>query len=152
MTLLMVTEVCMKRAVLGLAAVGLALGGAVAAVASPAEGGIPQLESSGVEFSGGHYKLNRPGVNHGAFEWRGRLTDTLVADRHNVYVDVQVQGHDWVRYYGKQRSSVLLRQSNWNGAQRYIGEAKLRVCRDRGSLHPDNCAPLQTFSHDWDRG
>nr|WP_253267817.1 hypothetical protein [Streptomyces asoensis] len=142
----------MKRAVLGLAAVGLMFGGAVAAVASPAEGGIPHLESAGVEFSGGYYKLNRPGVNHGAFEWWGRITDTIAGDRHNVYVEVQVQGHDWVRYYGKQRSSVRLHQSNWDGAQRYISRAKLRVCRDRGTLRPDNCAPLETFTHDWDRG
>lgn len=143
----------MKRAVLGLAALGLAFGGAVGAVAaSPSKGNIPLLESPGVEFAGGQYKLNPPGVNHGAFEWRGRLSDAIATDRHNVYVEVKVQGRDWVRYYGKQRSSVQLHRSDWNGAQRYIGKAELRVCRDRGSLRPDNCAPLQTFTHDWDRG
>ncbi|MFE1923479.1 hypothetical protein ACFW91_13035 [Streptomyces asoensis] len=142
----------MKRAALGLAAVGLMFGGTVAAVAySPAQGPIPNLDSPGVEFTSGHYKLNRPGVNHGAFEWWGRLSDTIMTDRHNVYVEVKVQGHGWVRYYGKQRGSVWLHRSNWNGAQRYIGEAKFRVCRDRGTLRPDNCAPLQTLTHDWDR-
>ncbi|GGS04030.1 hypothetical protein GCM10010269_48580 [Streptomyces humidus] len=143
----------MKKAVLGLAALGLVFSGAVAAfAASPAKGSIPRLQSPGVEFAGGHYKLNRPGVNHGAFEWWGRLSDTIVTDRHNVYVEVKVQGHDWVRYYGKQRSSVQLHRSEWNGAQRYIALAELRACRDRGSLRPDNCARLQTFTHDWDRG
>ncbi|MFE7929678.1 hypothetical protein ACFU6S_13200 [Streptomyces sp. NPDC057456] len=149
---LIVTEAWMKRAVLGLAAVGLVLGGAVAAFASPMQGEIPTLEPQGVEFSHGKYKFNRPGTNHGAFEWRGQLKDTIASDRHNVYVEVKIQGHSWVRYYGKQRRSVQLHQSNWDGAQRYTGKAKLRVCRDRGSLRPDNCAPEQEFFYDWDHG
>ncbi|MCX4761995.1 hypothetical protein OG562_13635 [Streptomyces sp. NBC_01275] len=149
---LLVMEVCMKRAVLGLAAAGLVLSAAVTAFASPVKGTIPNLDPQGVEFSNGKYKFNRPGVNHGAFEWWGQLKDTIAADRHNVYVEVKIQGHDWVRYYGKQRSSVRLHHSNWDGAQRYTGKAKLRVCRDRGALRPDNCAPEQGYSYDWDRG
>ncbi|MEU9432089.1 hypothetical protein [Streptomyces sp. NPDC048252] len=142
----------MKRAVLGLAAVGLMFGGAVAAPATPVGGELPAFESTGVEFSSGKYKFNRPGVNHGAFEWWGQLTDTSPGDRHNVYAEVKVQGHDWVRYYGKQGRSVRLHKSNWDGAQRYTAKVRFRVCRDRGALRPNNCAPVRLYTHDWDRG
>ncbi|MDQ0580884.1 hypothetical protein [Streptomyces rishiriensis] len=146
----MVTEAWMKRAVLGLAAVGLMFGGVVAAPTSPVQGKIPKLTPLGADFSYGKYKFNRPGINHGAFEWWGHLKDTIATDRHNVYIEVKVHGHGWVRYYGKQRSSVRLHESNWDGAQRYTGKIKLRVCRDRGTLRPDNCAPEQEFAYDWD--
>ncbi|WP_078890445.1 hypothetical protein [Streptomyces maremycinicus] len=142
----------MKRVALGLAAVGLMLGGAVAASHSPVEGTLPAFASTGVEFSGGKYKFNRPGVNHGAFEWRGQLKDTSSVDGHNVYAEVKVQGHDWVRYYGKQGRAVRLHESNWDGAQRYTAKAGFRVCRDRGALRPNNCAPTRIYTHDWDRG
>ncbi|GGQ47021.1 hypothetical protein [Streptomyces asoensis] len=141
----------MKRAALGLAAVGLMFGGTVAAVAySPVQGKIEAATPLGAAFSGGKYKFNRPGINHGSFEWSGHLADTDANDRHNVYVEVKVHGHGWVRYYGKQRRSVWLHKSNWDGAQRYTGKVKLRVCRDRGALRPDNCAPEQNFLYNWD--
>ncbi|WP_340379753.1 hypothetical protein U5640_30665 [Streptomyces sp. SS7] len=149
---LAITEVGMKKVVLGLAAAGLVLSAGVTAFASPSKGGIELLESDGIAFSQGWYKFNRPGVNHGAFEWSGLLTDAMANDGHNVYVDVRIEGHDWVRYYGKQRRSVRLHKSNWAGAQRYTGHARLRACRDRGSLRPDNCAAEQILSHNWDRG
>ncbi|GAB7108230.1 hypothetical protein JCM4814A_65440 [Streptomyces phaeofaciens JCM 4814] len=141
----------MKKVVLGVAALGLMFSAAVAAFASPQKADIPTLETDGVKFSAGKYEFNRPGVNHGAFEWKGRLTDALSEDRHNVYVEVKIHGHDWVRYYGKQGGSVRLHKSNWDGAQRYTGKARLRVCRDRGSLRPDNCAPVKVLSYNWDR-
>ncbi|MGW0943448.1 hypothetical protein ACWD4O_12985 [Streptomyces sp. NPDC002623] len=148
----MVTEACVKRLVLGVASVGLVLSAAVAAFASPENGSIPLLDTDGVEFREGKYQFNRPGVNHGAFEWWGLLEDKFATDGHNVYVEVKVHGHEWVRYYGKQRGTVRLHKSNWDGAQRYTGETRLRVCRDRGSLHPDNCARTKKFIHNWDRG
>ncbi|MGQ4328541.1 hypothetical protein [Streptomyces hayashii] len=147
-----VTEVRVKKAVLGLAALGLVFSGAVAAFASPVGGEMPAIASQGVAFSNGKFQFNPPGINHGAFEWRGRLTDAVPNDGHNVYVEVKVAGHDWVRYYGKQRRSVQLHASNWDGAQRYTGRVMFRVCRDRGSLRPDNCAPTRLYTHNWDRG
>ncbi|MFF6801015.1 hypothetical protein [Streptomyces sp. NPDC012616] len=142
----------MKRTVLGAASVALVLSAAVAAFASPVKGEIPALETAGVAFTEARYQFNRPGVNHGAFEWWGRLEDALPNDRHNVYVEVKVQGHGWVRYYGKQRGVVQLHKSNWNGAQRYTGKARIRACRDRGSLRPDNCIRSRGLAYDWDRG
>jgi hypothetical protein len=139
----------MKKALIGAVAAGLMLtasGTAVAAWGTP----IPDLTSAGVRFSEGEYKLHGPASNHGAFEWKGRLTDGNGGDGHNVYVHVRVEGHDWLKYYGKQRRSVYMHHSNWDGAQRYTSEARIRACRDRGSFHPDNCSHEQAYFQDRD--
>jgi hypothetical protein len=128
-----------KNVVVGLVAAGVFAGGAGVAVAASWHG-LPDRESGGVLFHKAQYRLNEPGVNHGSFEWRGSLTDADHGDGHNVYVLVKVSGHDWVRYNGKQRKTVKLHHSNWDGAERYTSDASLRACRDRGSLNPDNCS------------
>jgi hypothetical protein len=145
------TEVRMKRAMAGVVAAGLLLMGAgVALAAQQPQGNIPLLDTRGVEFVQGRYKFNPPGTNHGAFEWSGVLRDIDTTDGHNVYVQVRVEGHRWARYYGKQQREVRMHHSNWSGAQQYTNDAKIRVCRDRGSLRPDNCSPTQSFHYDRD--
>jgi hypothetical protein len=136
----------MKRAIIGAVTAGLILTAAGTALAVQS-GPIPRLDSGGVEFTDGKFKFNPPGTNHGAFEWSGRLTDLFNNDGHNVYMQVRVEGHSWVRYNGKQRGSVWMHHSNWDGAQRYTDDAKIRACRDRGSLRPDNCSDIKSFSH-----
>ncbi|WP_215455332.1 hypothetical protein [Streptomyces sp. ATCC 21386] len=136
----------MKRAMAGVVAAGLLLTGAGVALAAQ-KGSIPHLDTRGVEFLQGHYKFNPPGTNHGSFEWSGLLKDDDADDGHNVYVQVRVEGHGWARYYGKQRRTVRVHHSDWSGAQQYTDNAELRVCRDRGSLRPDNCSPTESFSY-----
>ncbi|WP_063807152.1 hypothetical protein [Streptomyces scabiei] len=136
----------MKKALVAMVAAGLVLTGAGAALAAQ-QGEIPALESGGVEFLKGEYRFNPPGINHGSFEWNGLLKDSLPEDGHNVYVQVRVEGHGWARYYGKQRSTVQLRHADWSGSRRYTDDARIRACRDRGSLRPDNCSPTQSFSY-----
>lgn len=145
----MITEVRMKRAMAGMVAAGLILTGAGTALAAQ-KGRVPVLTSAGVAFERGTYKFNPPGTDHGSFEWAGDLSDAYPEDGHNVYVQIGVEGHGWARYYGKQRSTVRLRHSDWSGAQRYTDNAKLRVCRDRGSLRPDNCSPTKRFAYTLD--
>ncbi|MBP5863823.1 hypothetical protein F3K20_14030 [Streptomyces scabiei] len=136
----------MKRAAVGvLVAAGLIFTAAGAALAAE-QGEIPRLQAPGAAFVDGRYKFNPPGTNHGSFEWAGILKDTNLRDGHNVYVQVRVEGHGWARYYGKQRSAVRLHHSNWSGSQRYTDDAAIRVCRDRGALHPDNCSRTEHFS------
>ncbi|MET7455381.1 hypothetical protein ABZT03_26505 [Streptomyces sp. NPDC005574] len=98
-------------------------------------------------FEHGSYRFNPPARNHGSFEWSGYLRDALPDDRHNGYVQVRVEGHDAVRYYGKQRAVKFMHHSNWSGAQRYTDDAYLRVCRDTGALRPDNCTLEQHFHY-----
>lgn len=136
----------MKTVMVGLAAVGLLLVDAGAASVGR-QGSIPVLRSAGVQFTNGAYVFHPPGVDHGSFEWSGRLTDTYPEDGHSVYVQVSVEGHGWARYYGKQGGSVWMRRSDWSGVRRYTDEAMIRVCRDRGSVRRDNCSPVQRYSY-----
>ncbi|MEH0633585.1 MULTISPECIES: hypothetical protein [Streptomyces] len=136
----------MKKSLVGMVAAGLLLTGAGVALAEQ-HGSIPKVTTRGAEFSQGRYQFNPPGTNHGSFEWSGLLRDANASDGHNVYVQVRVEGHGWARYYGKQRRTVRVRHSDWSGAQQYTDNAELRVCRDRGSLRPDNCSPTKSFSY-----
>ncbi|MEV4446115.1 hypothetical protein [Streptomyces mirabilis] len=134
----------MKTAMAGVVAAGVFLVGA----GTPMAGSwnrLPRLTPTGVQFAQGQYRFNEAAQNHGSFEWSGQLKDALPGDNNNVYMLVRVEGHDWVRYNGKQRQTVFLHHSNWDGAQQYTDDADLRACRDRGTLRPDNCSPTRHF-------
>ncbi|MFJ9018862.1 hypothetical protein ACIRPU_02565 [Streptomyces sp. NPDC102259] len=135
----------MKKALAGVMAAAF-LAGAGTALGAEGWRDMPNLHSSGVDFLGGEHRFNAAGENHGAFEWKGRLKDAAPEDGHNVYVLVRVESHGWVRYNGKQRKTVPLHHSNWDGAQRYTDDAEIKACRDRGSLHPDNCSHTKRYS------
>ncbi|MFE9449485.1 hypothetical protein [Streptomyces sp. NPDC006739] len=128
----------MKKVVVGVVAAGVFLAGVGTALAS-AWRPLPDLLTTGAYFQHGNYQFNPPERNHGSIEWNGFLTDGDPNDGHNGYMEVRVEGHDWVRYYGKQGKRVYLHHSNWDGAQRYTDNAYLRTCRDKGAIHPDNC-------------
>ncbi|MFG2365216.1 hypothetical protein ACGFY3_26815 [Streptomyces mirabilis] len=134
----------MKTAMVGVVAAGVFLVGA----GTPMVGSwhkLPRLTPTGAQFAQGQYRFNETAQNHGSFEWSGQLKDALPGDNNNVYMLVRVEGHDWVRYNGKQRQTVFLHHSNWDGAQQYTDDADLRACRDRGTLRPDNCSPTRHF-------
>ncbi|MER7685796.1 hypothetical protein [Streptomyces sp. NPDC097610] len=134
----------MKTAMVGVVAAGVFLVGAGTSMAG-AWHELPRMKPTGAQFDQGQYRFNAAAQNHGAFEWAGQLKDALPDDNNNVYMQVRVEGHDWVRYNGKQRQTVFLHHSNWDGAQQYTDDADLRACRDRGSLRPDNCSPTRHF-------
>ncbi|MET9102658.1 hypothetical protein [Streptomyces antibioticus] len=138
----------MKKVLVGVLTAAAFLAGAGTAAATVDWSGLPLLKSSGVRFVEGEYLFNPATRNHGAFEWKGKLKDAAPRDGHNVYVQVRIESHNWVRYNGEQGRTVLLHHSNWDGAQRYTEDAEIRACRDRGSLRPDNCSRTKTLSSD----
>ncbi|MFD7133951.1 hypothetical protein [Streptomyces sp. NPDC059894] len=141
----------MKKVLVGAAAAVLFCTG-VGTAAADAWHRLPDMRPDGVLFFEGQYQFNPPERNHGAFEWRGKLQDTLPDDGHNVYMQARAEGHGWSRYNGKQRRTVSLHHSNWDGAQRYTDNAEIRACRDRGSLRPDNCSPVaERHGPEWAR-
>ncbi|MFE1378344.1 hypothetical protein ACFW6S_05260 [Streptomyces sp. NPDC058740] len=103
------------------------------------------LRTTGAKFSG-DYLWEPKNANHGAFHFRGQLRDDEATDGHNVYIQAKVQGYDWSRFYGVQRKDVYVDRLVYDGAARYSTEAQIRVCRDRGSLRPDNCSPTRFFT------
>ncbi|MDU8997523.1 MULTISPECIES: hypothetical protein [Streptomyces] len=128
----------MKKSWAGVVAAGVFLTGAGTAAAA-AWHELPEMTVQGVYFYEGRYKFNPPGQNHGAFEWAGYLHDAVARDGHNVYMQVRVEGHGAVRYYGKQGRTVSLHKSNWDGAQQYTDDAYIRACVDRGAAQSDLC-------------
>ncbi|WBO66487.1 hypothetical protein [Streptomyces camelliae] len=135
----------MKKAVVGLLAAGVFLAGVGTAFAA-SWNDLGTREISGAVLTEGHYRFNPPERNHGSFEWEGSLRDKNAGDGHNGYVRVRVEGHDWVRYYGKQGKTVHLHHSNWEGSQRYTDDADLNVCVDNAALARDECSRDQHIS------
>ncbi|MEU5630552.1 hypothetical protein ACH47C_02795 [Streptomyces rishiriensis] len=135
----------MNRTVAGVLAVGLLLAGMGSAVADSWRP-IKATTTTGAAFESAEHRFNPPERDRGSFEWRGNLRDDDYGDGHSVYLQVRVEGYSWVRYDGKQRQSVRLHHSMRAGAQRHTDHAEIRVCRNRGSLHPDNCSPVRKFS------
>lgn len=123
---------------------GLLVGGVGAAVADGWRT-LPVLWTAGAEFSRGDYKWEPKGQNRGGFHFRGTLSDIKPDDGHNVYVQVKVEAYGWNRLNGVQRKSVKLDKVVWDGAAQYTSTADIRVCRDRGSLRPDNCSHTQSY-------
>lgn len=134
----------MRKLAVGALAAGLFAIGAGTAVAASWHD-IPTLSTGGAKFHHGEYKWHPSGTNHGAFEWSGQLQDTDHDDDHNVYMQVKVEGYDWSRYNGKQKKTVPLNYLNWAPAQQYTDDAYIRVCRDKGSLNPDNCSSTKHY-------
>ncbi|MFF7179741.1 hypothetical protein [Streptomyces sp. NPDC008121] len=120
-------------------AVGLFVGGMGTAVADGWHK-IPDLQASGVLFSAGKYKWQPKGRDHGGLRFEGKLHDAEHRDGHNVYLDTRVEGYGWKRFKGVQGRTVFLNKVIYDGAVQRTGEARLRACRDRGSLRPDNCS------------
>ncbi|MGW7305025.1 hypothetical protein ACWGI1_05550 [Streptomyces sp. NPDC054835] len=112
------------------------MGGAVAA----SWHGIPLQHTTGAELQKGQYAFEPKGTNHGGFHFQGNLVDVEHTDGHNVYVQAKVEGYSWNRFNGVQLKTVALDRVVYDGAAQYTSEAWIRVCRDRGSLRPDNCS------------
>ncbi|MFK0101045.1 MULTISPECIES: hypothetical protein [unclassified Streptomyces] len=106
---------------------------------------VPELSTSGAAFVGGSYMWEPRGQNRGGFHVRGRLSDTAKGDGHNVYVLTKVEGYSWNRFNGKQGRTVPLNKVVYDGAAQLTKESWIRMCRDRGSIHPDNCSVTKHY-------
>lgn len=134
----------MRKLAVGAIAAGLFAMGAGTAFATSWHT-IPKLTTGGAEFNSGQYTFWPAGQHHGAFEWKGNLKDADAGDGHNVYTQVRIEGYSWNRYNGKQRTTVPQDYLNWSDDERYTEDAYIRVCRDRGSFHPDNCSVTKHY-------
>ncbi|WP_329118193.1 hypothetical protein [Streptomyces sp. NBC_01353] len=126
-------------------AAGLFLGGAGAATADGWKS-LGEMQTLGAELQYPEYRWWPKGENHGGFSFRGRLKDLDSKDGHNVYVQVKVEGYSWNRFNGQQKKTVAMNKVVYDGAAQYTRNADIRVCRDRGSLRPDNCTPTKSYS------
>ncbi|MFG2640849.1 hypothetical protein ACGFYP_07760 [Streptomyces sp. NPDC048370] len=126
-------------------AAGLFLGGAGVAVADGWHQ-IPNLVTKGAAFDSAAYTWEPKGRNHGGFRFKGLLADRDGNDGHNVSVEVRVNGYGWNTFKGVQNKKVALDKVVYDGAAQLTTDAWIRLCRDRGSLRPDNCSQTEHYS------
>ncbi|MFF6842910.1 hypothetical protein ACFY8X_29720 [Streptomyces tanashiensis] len=135
--------ISMRKLAAAAVAAGLFFGGMGAAAADP-WGRELNMSTTGAVFRG-WYKWEPRLQNRGAFHVRGRLSDGDPGDGHNVYLRAKVEGYGWVRVKGTQRKTVDIDELFYDGAVLETNHAEIQLCRDRGSLRPDNCSDLRKF-------
>ncbi|MFE1908004.1 hypothetical protein ACFW96_30715 [Streptomyces gardneri] len=133
----------MRKLATAVVAAGLFFGGMGVAVADAKHDLI--MKSSGVEFVGTYQWQPTTQVPSG-LHLKGELRDKNSDDGHNVYLRVQVERYAWSRLKGVQKKNVKVDEVYHDGAVLKTKEVRMEVCRDRGSLRPDNCSPERLFS------
>ncbi|MFF3605371.1 hypothetical protein [Streptomyces sp. NPDC002463] len=136
--------IAMRKLAAAVVAAGLFVGGMGVAVADSWHE-VPIFKTTGARFAEARYRWEPAEVQQGAFHIKGELRDIGVKDNHNVYLLVKVHGYGWNRFDGVQKKTVWIDKLIHDGASRYTNTADVRVCQNRGSMHPDNCSPTQHF-------
>ncbi|MFD6363215.1 hypothetical protein ACH4MA_16395 [Streptomyces roseolus] len=132
----------LKKSITAAVVAGLFFGGAgVAAADSWRE---LNLNTSGASFKGA-WAWQSPKRIPSGLHVKGTLKDEKPRDGHNVYLRLRVYSYPWGEIRGVQGKSVKVDKVLSDGAVLVTKEVRLHLCRDRGSLRPDNCTPLQVF-------
>ncbi|MFC8763500.1 hypothetical protein ACFUAG_22650 [Streptomyces sp. NPDC057193] len=127
----------MRKFATAVVAAGLFFGGMGVAAADSK----PQLvmKTPGAKFDGSYQWQPESKIPSG-LHVEGDLIDKAGDDGHNVYLRVKVEGYAWGRMNGVQKKTVKVNEVFSDGAVLKTKNVRLQVCRDRGSLRPDNCA------------
>jgi hypothetical protein len=145
----------MRKSATAVALAATALFGTAGLAQATGSGTVPSLVTTGASFTQGVWWFDPWPCNSSCykgqfsgFNYHGYLNDTQ-ADGNAPKVHGKVDGYDWgPDHYNK----------NGNGTRVYVSEklfdrngdpstgAQLQVCRDRGSLLPDNCKSSPVFS------
>lgn len=100
--------------------------------------------TTGVSMNGS-YVFEPQSVRQGAFHFWGTLNDTL-NDGHAGKQQVRIEGYGYNTYYAPVDADKYLNQYIWAAPQLYVTKARAKVCRDRGTLLPDNCSAEKTYT------
>ncbi|MFI6419139.1 hypothetical protein ACIBG6_17315 [Streptomyces sp. NPDC050842] len=133
----------MRKLATAVVAAGLFFGGMGVAMADSEHKLI--ITDPGVVFAGTYQWQPTSKVPSG-LHVKGELRDDDGDDGHNVYLRTRVEGYAWGRLTGTQRRNVKVDKVFVDGAVLKTKEVRLQVCRDRGSLRPDNCSPERLIS------
>ncbi len=87
----------------------------------------------------GTYVFLPNGYQHGGFNWWGTLDDTS-KDGHAMKAQVRVAGWGWATFYNSVDKDKYWDQVVWSPGDSQVNDAWAKICRDRGSLLPDNCS------------
>lgn len=130
------------------------LGLGVASAHAAGSGTIPTLTTTGASFTSGSWSFDPWPCNSSCyggtvsgFNYSGYLNDTL-SDGNAPFVHAKTDGYGYAtRIYNNQGSGtyVWASQKVFNSNGDPAGSAQVQVCRDRGTLFPDNCVTSATF-------
>ncbi|MFI8421875.1 hypothetical protein [Streptomyces sp. NPDC085479] len=132
----------LRKSVTAAVVAGLFFGGAGVAVAGSWH--KMDLTTSGASFKGRWAWQSKKIVPSG-LHVQGVLKDEKPNDGHNVYLRLRVYSYPWGEIRGVQRKAVTVDKVLSDGAVLVTKEVRMHLCRDRGSLRPDNCTPLRLF-------
>ncbi|MCX5392043.1 hypothetical protein ABZY68_00060 [Streptomyces sp. NPDC006482] len=132
----------MRKLATAVVAAGLFFGGMGVAVADSWHG--LTMTTTGAKFTG-RYMWEPQLQKHGGLRVKGRLEDLISNDGHNVYINSKVEGYPWIRTKGIQGKTVAVDKVFFDGALLVTDFVEVQLCRDRGSLRPDNCSDLRKF-------
>ncbi|MFB7586728.1 hypothetical protein [Streptomyces sp. NPDC056169] len=133
----------MRKLATAVVAAGLFFGGMGVAVADSKHDLI--MSTPGVAFVGTYQWQPTSKVPSG-LHVKGELRDKDSGDGHNVYLRVKVEKYAWGHLKGVQGRDIKVDKVYYDGAVLKTKEVRMQVCRDRGSLRPDNCSPEQLYS------
>ncbi|MFJ6100254.1 hypothetical protein ACIQHY_04505 [Streptomyces sp. NPDC092359] len=133
----------MRKFATAVVAGGLFFGGMGVAVADASWRDL-SVSTTGAVFTG-EYRWEAQSRNHGGFHVRGRLSDDDHADGHNSYLRAKVAGYGWHHIKGAQKKTVIVDKVFFDGSALQTNNAEVQLCRDRGTLRPDNCSGIRKF-------
>lgn len=140
------------KTVIGAAlALGLTVGGAGVAVAT--SGSIGTLSTTGAQLTSGRWSFDpwpctsacHSGIS--GFNYSGTLKDTS-ADGNNPFVHAKPDAYGYatrIYNYGGNGTQTAVSQKVWDTNGDPATTAQVQVCRDRGTLLPDNCVTSAVF-------
>jgi hypothetical protein len=93
--------------------------------------------------TGGHiygsYAFQPQSVSQGAFEWWGTVDDTS-NDGNAMKVQVRVEGYGYNTFENAKDTDKYWDQYVYDYQALQTNFAAAKICRDRGTLYPDNCS------------
>lgn len=96
------------------------------------------LNTTGVKWKGS-YRFLPPGKKtRGAFHFKGTLQSTDTND--GAKLEVRVAGYAKKTFRASRGTSKKYDELVYDGAAQRTKDAWAKVCRDRGTLKPDNCS------------
>lgn len=118
--------------------------GMVGVGAGSAAAGAFTHSTTGIKING-TYVFEPDSVRYGPFHWYGTLEDTE-NDGNAGKVQVRVEGYGYATFYNNKDKDKYWDELVYDPQATRTDLAHAKICRDRGSLRPDNCSTERKYT------